>query len=101
MNLELNSLHGQATLLAALVSISPKLLLGYPARLVCGPESSSIICVAFVMLQESFSYIYDTRHIFIYWHIASDCILEFCDLHCSCHSLFMFAFPKNKCSGKN
>ncbi|XP_009403181.3 protein SWEETIE isoform X2 [Musa acuminata AAA Group] len=33
LNLELNSLHGQATLLAALVSISPKLLLGYPARL--------------------------------------------------------------------
>ncbi|XP_042449151.1 protein SWEETIE-like [Zingiber officinale] len=33
LDLELNSLHGQATLLAALVSISPKLLLGYPARL--------------------------------------------------------------------
>ncbi|WOK94226.1 HEAT repeat-containing protein 5B isoform X6 [Canna indica] len=33
LNAELNSLHGQATLLAALVSISPKLLLGYPARL--------------------------------------------------------------------
>ncbi|KMT18503.1 hypothetical protein BVRB_2g026440 isoform A [Beta vulgaris subsp. vulgaris] len=31
--LDLDSLHGQATLLAALVSISPKLPLGYPARL--------------------------------------------------------------------
>lgn len=30
---ELDSLHGQATVLAALVSISPKLPLGYPARL--------------------------------------------------------------------
>uniref|UniRef100_A0A803LAT9 HEAT repeat-containing protein n=1 Tax=Chenopodium quinoa TaxID=63459 RepID=A0A803LAT9_CHEQI len=30
---DLDSLHGQATLLAALVSISPKLALGYPARL--------------------------------------------------------------------
>lgn len=34
MNLELDSLHGQATVLAALVAISPKLLLGYPARFV-------------------------------------------------------------------
>ncbi|EEC80697.1 hypothetical protein OsI_23125 [Oryza sativa Indica Group] len=33
MNLELDSLHGQASVLAALVAISPKLLLGYPARL--------------------------------------------------------------------
>ncbi|KAJ0962918.1 hypothetical protein J5N97_028040 [Dioscorea zingiberensis] len=33
LNLELDSLHGQATILAALVSISPRLLLGYPARL--------------------------------------------------------------------
>ncbi|XP_021304666.1 HEAT repeat-containing protein 5B isoform X2 [Sorghum bicolor] len=33
LNLELDSLHGQATVLAALVVISPKLLLGYPARL--------------------------------------------------------------------
>ncbi|XP_062228917.1 protein SWEETIE-like isoform X3 [Phragmites australis] len=33
LNLELDSLHGQATVLAALVAISPKLLLGYPARL--------------------------------------------------------------------
>ncbi|XP_062106312.1 protein SWEETIE isoform X2 [Humulus lupulus] len=31
--LNLNSLHGQATVLAAFVSISPKLPLGYPARL--------------------------------------------------------------------
>ncbi|KAK1357514.1 HEAT repeat-containing protein 5B [Heracleum sosnowskyi] len=30
---ELDSLHGQATVLAALISISPKLPLGYPARL--------------------------------------------------------------------
>ncbi|KAL6603995.1 hypothetical protein ACP70R_044356 [Stipagrostis hirtigluma subsp. patula] len=30
---ELDSLHGQATVLAALVAVSPKLLLGYPARL--------------------------------------------------------------------
>ncbi|KAM0896259.1 hypothetical protein ACQ4PT_023313 [Festuca glaucescens] len=33
LNHELDSLHGQATVLAALVAISPKLLLGYPARL--------------------------------------------------------------------
>ncbi|XP_038985409.1 protein SWEETIE isoform X2 [Phoenix dactylifera] len=33
LNAELDSLHGQAAVLAALVSISPKLLLGYPARL--------------------------------------------------------------------
>ncbi|XP_050123637.1 protein SWEETIE-like isoform X1 [Malus sylvestris] len=33
LQLELDSLHGQATVLAALVSISPKLPLGFPARL--------------------------------------------------------------------
>ncbi|KAJ3692210.1 hypothetical protein LUZ60_012560 [Juncus effusus] len=33
LSVELASLHGQATVLAALVAISPKLLLGYPARL--------------------------------------------------------------------
>ncbi|OMO80110.1 Armadillo-like helical, partial [Corchorus capsularis] len=33
LQVELDSLHGQATVLAALVSISPKLPLGYPARL--------------------------------------------------------------------
>ncbi|KAM0884443.1 hypothetical protein ACQ4PT_030980 [Festuca glaucescens] len=33
LNHELDSLHGQATVLASLVAISPKLLLGYPARL--------------------------------------------------------------------
>ncbi|CAM0910461.1 unnamed protein product [Alopecurus aequalis] len=33
LNPELDALHGQATVLAALVAISPKLLLGYPARL--------------------------------------------------------------------
>ena len=32
LNPDLDSLHGQATILAALVSISPRLLLGYPAR---------------------------------------------------------------------
>ncbi|KAF9607226.1 hypothetical protein IFM89_033433 [Coptis chinensis] len=32
LKVELDSLHGQATVLAALVSISPKLPLGYPAR---------------------------------------------------------------------
>lgn len=32
LKFELDSLHGQATVLAALVSISPKLPLGYPAR---------------------------------------------------------------------
>ncbi|GMP28431.1 hypothetical protein CsSME_00003976 [Camellia sinensis var. sinensis] len=31
LKFELDSLHGQATVLAALVSISPKLPLGYPA----------------------------------------------------------------------
>ncbi|KAK3425934.1 hypothetical protein EUGRSUZ_F02484 [Eucalyptus grandis] len=34
LKLELDSLHGQAMVLAALVSISPKLPLGYPSRLV-------------------------------------------------------------------
>ncbi|KAF6137275.1 hypothetical protein GIB67_036312 [Kingdonia uniflora] len=33
LTVELDSLHGQATILSALVSISPKLPLGYPARL--------------------------------------------------------------------
>ncbi|XP_026402924.1 protein SWEETIE [Papaver somniferum] len=33
LQLELDALHGQATILAALVSISPKLPLGYPAKL--------------------------------------------------------------------
>ncbi|XP_068658237.1 protein SWEETIE isoform X2 [Aristolochia californica] len=33
LKVELDSLHGQALVLAALVSISPKLLLGYPAQL--------------------------------------------------------------------
>ncbi|KAG5245658.1 HEAT repeat-containing protein [Salix suchowensis] len=33
LNIELDSLNGQTTVLAALVSISPKLPLGYPARL--------------------------------------------------------------------
>ncbi|KAK4279829.1 hypothetical protein QN277_011541 [Acacia crassicarpa] len=33
LQFELDSLHGQATVLAALVTISPKLPLGYPARL--------------------------------------------------------------------
>ncbi|XP_057950084.1 protein SWEETIE isoform X2 [Malania oleifera] len=33
LKVELDSLHGQATVLAALVTISPKLPLGYPARL--------------------------------------------------------------------
>ncbi|XP_057757016.1 protein SWEETIE isoform X1 [Arachis stenosperma] len=33
LQFDLDSLHGQATVLAALVSISPKLPLGYPARL--------------------------------------------------------------------
>ncbi|KMZ69414.1 HEAT repeat-containing protein [Zostera marina] len=33
LKFELDSLHGQATVLAALVSISPRLLLGYPAKL--------------------------------------------------------------------
>jgi len=32
LQFELDSFHGQATVLAALVSISPKLPLGYPAR---------------------------------------------------------------------
>lgn len=45
---ELNSLHGQALVLAALVSISQKLPLGYPARL---PES--VLEVSKKMLMES------------------------------------------------
>jgi len=32
LQFELDSFHGQAAVLAALVSISPKLPLGYPAR---------------------------------------------------------------------
>ncbi|KAH9602675.1 hypothetical protein KSS87_010209 [Heliosperma pusillum] len=39
--LDLDSMHGQATLLAALVSVSPKLPLGYPARL---PHSVLEVC---------------------------------------------------------
>ncbi|XP_047310511.1 protein SWEETIE isoform X2 [Impatiens glandulifera] len=46
--LELNSLHGQAAVLAALVAISPKLPLGYPARL---PKSILEVCKK--MLTES------------------------------------------------
>ncbi|KAJ4961466.1 hypothetical protein NE237_021376 [Protea cynaroides] len=45
---ELDSLHGQATVLAALVSISPKLPLGYPARL-----PRSVLDVSKKMLTES------------------------------------------------
>ncbi|XP_043715583.1 protein SWEETIE [Telopea speciosissima] len=45
---ELDSLHGQATVLAALVSISPKLPLGYPARL-----PKSVLEVLKKMLTES------------------------------------------------
>ncbi|XP_042482269.1 protein SWEETIE [Macadamia integrifolia] len=45
---ELDSLHGQATVLAALVSISPKLPLGYPARL-----PKSVLEVVKKMLTES------------------------------------------------
>ncbi|GMH27186.1 hypothetical protein Nepgr_029029 [Nepenthes gracilis] len=46
--MELDSLHGQATVLAALVSISPKLALGYPARL-----PKSVLEVSKKMLTES------------------------------------------------
>ncbi|KAL8123865.1 hypothetical protein AgCh_011749 [Apium graveolens] len=45
---ELDSLHGQATVLAALMSISPKLPLGYPARL-----PRSVLDVSKKMLTES------------------------------------------------
>ncbi|KAJ8751677.1 hypothetical protein K2173_025839 [Erythroxylum novogranatense] len=48
LKVELDSLHGQATVLAALVSISPKLPLGYPARL-----PRSILEVLKKMLTES------------------------------------------------
>ncbi|XP_050383979.1 protein SWEETIE isoform X2 [Argentina anserina] len=48
LQIELDSLHGQATVLAALVSISPKLPLGYPARL-----PRSILEVSKKMLTES------------------------------------------------
>ncbi|PIA63576.1 hypothetical protein AQUCO_00201132v1 [Aquilegia coerulea] len=47
MQVELDSLHGQATVLAALVAISPKLPLGYPARL---PQS--VLDVAKKLLNE-------------------------------------------------
>jgi hypothetical protein len=40
LQFELDSLHGQATVLAALVSISPKLPLGYPTRLIVSPPPS-------------------------------------------------------------
>ncbi|XP_020259958.1 HEAT repeat-containing protein 5B [Asparagus officinalis] len=48
LSLELDALHGQATALAALVFISPKLLLGYPARL-----PKSVLEVSKRMLTES------------------------------------------------
>ncbi|XP_062009645.1 protein SWEETIE isoform X1 [Rosa rugosa] len=48
LQLELDSLHGQATVLATLVSISPKLPLGYPARL-----PKSVLEVSKKMLTES------------------------------------------------
>ncbi|KAM7524202.1 hypothetical protein LguiA_014104 [Lonicera macranthoides] len=48
LKIELDSLHGQATVLAALVSISPKLPLGYPARL-----PRSVLEVSKKMLIES------------------------------------------------
>ncbi|XP_052195097.1 protein SWEETIE isoform X2 [Diospyros lotus] len=48
LKFELDSLHGQATTLAALVSISPKLPLGYPARL-----PRSVLEVSRKMLTES------------------------------------------------
>ncbi|CBI33667.3 unnamed protein product, partial [Vitis vinifera] len=48
LRVELDSLHGQAAVLAALVSISPKLPLGYPARL-----PRSVLEVSKKMLLES------------------------------------------------
>ncbi|XP_078444054.1 HEAT repeat-containing protein [Wolffia australiana] len=48
LKFDLDSLHGQAALLAALVSISPKLPLGYPARL-----PTSVFEVSKKMLTES------------------------------------------------
>ncbi|KAL8161118.1 hypothetical protein V2J09_012607 [Rumex salicifolius] len=48
LKLELDSFHGQATVLSALVSISPKLLLGYPAKL-----PKSVLEVSKKMLTES------------------------------------------------
>lgn len=48
LKVELDSFHGQATVLSALVSISPKLLLGYPAKL-----PKSVLEVSKKMLTES------------------------------------------------
>ncbi|CAA6670474.1 unnamed protein product [Spirodela intermedia] len=48
LKFDLDSLHGQATVLAALVSISPRLRLGYPARL-----PKSVFEVSKKMLTES------------------------------------------------
>ncbi|GMY24387.1 protein SWEETIE isoform X4 [Fagus crenata] len=48
LQFELDSLHGQATVLAALVSVSPKIPLGYPARL-----PRSVLEVSKKMLTES------------------------------------------------
>ncbi|XP_020536843.1 protein SWEETIE isoform X2 [Jatropha curcas] len=48
LQIELDALHGQATVLAALVSVSPKLPLGYPARL-----PRSVLEVSKKMLTES------------------------------------------------
>ncbi|GAB2299959.1 hypothetical protein Dimus_034004 [Dionaea muscipula] len=48
LNMELDSLHGQATMLAALVSVSPQLPLGYPARL-----PRSVLDVSKKLLTES------------------------------------------------
>lgn len=54
--MELATLHGQATVLAALVAISPKLLLGYPARL--GSAMCTKLAVAYVTFKDS----YGTNH---------------------------------------
>lgn len=47
LQFELDSLHGQATVLAALVSISPKLPLGYPARFIVFPLVFLHFCFLF------------------------------------------------------
>lgn len=49
LSAELATLHGQATVLAALVAISPKLLLGYPARL--GFTMFTKLAVAYLSLK--------------------------------------------------
>jgi hypothetical protein len=60
LQFELDSLHGQATVLAALVSVSPKIPLGYPARY------WSLFCFILSRVRNSQYYRHTYMHIYIY-----------------------------------